>query len=168
MTNDRLVPLIDTIQYKGFRDFLEQVNGQTGIGLVMGNSRVGKTESARGLTNNDPRTIFCQLTPVNRNVGGLYRAMLASLLEKSLPSRLSQLRTILKEELFNRGIQVIVIDEADFLGKQSLDELHTLINEINIAVILIHTTPSLDSWKNGSHSAALLRWTYTFKDSSRE
>lgn len=94
--------------------------------------------------------------------------MLASLLEKSLPSRLSQLRTILKEELFNRGIQVIFIDEANFLGKQSLDELHTLINEINIAVILIHTAPSLNSWKNGSHLAALLRWTYTFKDSNQE
>lgn len=116
-----------------------------GIGIVYGDSGVGKTKAAEKFAKDNPAsTVYFQIDPVKGTLGNVMRILASKLGVPSHGDKLTMVERI-KGKL-NGTNKVIIIDEAQHLKYLALEQLRNLTEEnhyegyLPITIILIGST----------------------------
>ena len=135
ITSKNTIPFADTIISQEIEKVLEYCRTQKGIGCIHGDAGVGKTMTATRWSKDKPDVLYLRARMSSRRPLPFFK-QLAKAIKSRSTGTLSDIYEDMADKLYRQD-RTIIIDEAQHLTFETLENIRDLADETEIAVIFI-------------------------------
>ncbi|MCF8468008.1 MAG: AAA family ATPase [Sneathiella sp.] len=126
---------VETPTAKSIINLLDYCKTENDIGVIVGKPGVGKTTALKQYVLTGKAVTFCPMTPALNSMGALLKFLVAHLTGYHPESHLYANHELLMSAVENSQIGMLIIDEAQLLSDQIIDELRCLYDHNNFPLI---------------------------------
>lgn len=135
MTSKTTIPFADTGTSKDIEKVLEYCRNQKGIGCIHGDAGVGKTLTATRWAQDKPDVLYMRARMSARRPLPFFKQLAKAVKAQSVGT-LSDIYDNIAEKLYRQD-RTIIIDEAQHLTFETLENLRDLADETEISIIFV-------------------------------